>query len=376
MPVITALPSLLKRILAFAFASLFVAGLMVSFQSATSARADDTAGISGAPSDGKATDDRSRFSYQLAPGQHIDDFYQVKNTGTVPQTMKVFATDAYNTDDGSYGLLDTDATPADAGKWVSFANGAKQLSIPLDPGATQIVPFTLDVPADASPGDHAAGIVISVLTPDGQVLVDRRVATRLYARVEGALQAALTISSISASYDQQFNPFDGAATVTYTVKNNGNVALGANTVVGVNTYLGIAAAGQVRTELKEMLPGSTRTVSVTVPGVAQLGYLNPYISLAPTIDPEALNPGPLTTVNRDTVLIAMPWWLVIILVIVLLVWLFLRIRRKRDEKNAIAWAAYTEAEARRRATEELVATGATTTGAASAAEGTAPDSSR
>ncbi|CAN5165990.1 hypothetical protein BH09ACT6_BH09ACT6_25060 [soil metagenome] len=370
MPDITALPLLLKRIFACALASLFVAVLMITFQATSSARADDTTGISGAPSDGTGTDDRSRFSYQLSPGQHIDDFYQVKNVGTTQQTMKVFATDAYNTDDGSYGLLDTDATPTNAGNWVTFANGAKQLSIPLEPGATQIVPFSLDVPEDATPGDHAAGIVISVLTPEGQVLVDRRVATRLYARVEGDLQAALTISSISASYGAQFNPFDGAATVTYTIKNNGNVALGANTVVGVNTYLGIAAAGQVRTELKEMLPGSTRTVSVTVPGVAQLGYLNPYISLAPTIDPDALNPGPLTTVNRDTVLIAMPWWLVIILVIALIVFLFLRIRRKRDEKNALAWAAYTEAEARRRATEELVGT------ATASSEGSPPTPSR
>ncbi|UFS59217.1 WxL protein peptidoglycan domain-containing protein [Subtercola endophyticus] len=358
MPDLAALFPRFKRLVALVLAVAFVSVLMVSLQAAGSARADDTAGISGAPSNGTGTDTRSRFSYQLAPGQHIDDAYQVKNTGTVPQTMKVFATDAYNTDDGSYGLLDTDATPTDAGNWITFAGGAKQLSIPLDPGASQIVPFSLDVPADASPGDHAAGIVISVLTPDGQVLVDRRVATRLYARVEGDLQAALTISSISASYDSQFNPFDGAATVTYTIRNNGNVALSANTVTGVNTYFGIGAAGQVRGEVAEMLPGSTRTVSVTVPGVAQLGYLNPYVSLAPTVDPDALNPGQLTTVNRDTVLIAMPWWLVILLVIAAIVLLITRIRRRRDEKNALAWAAYTEAEAHRKAAEDLVGSGA------------------
>ncbi|MDF2443992.1 MAG: hypothetical protein JWR01_2195 [Subtercola sp.] len=357
MPEKTALPLTMKRLVSLVLAALFLALAMVSVTSAQVAHADDESGISGAPSDGSGSDDRSRFSYTISPGQQISDSYLVKNTGTIPQTMKVFATDAYNTDDGSYGLLDTDAAPTDGGSWVSFAGGVTQLEIPLDPGASQVVPFTMNVPADASPGDHAAGIVISVLSSDGQVLVDRRVATRLYARVAGELQAALTVSSISASYDAQLNPFDGTTTITYTVRNNGNVALGANTVVGVNTYFGLAAGTLQRSELSEMLPGSTRTLSVQVPGVAQLGYLNPFVSLAPTVDADAQDPGALATVDRDTVTVAMPWWLVILLVLAALVYLFLRWRRARDERNAAAWVEYSEAEARRKAAEQPVAAG-------------------
>ncbi|WP_147305911.1 hypothetical protein [Subtercola boreus] len=357
MPETTALPLTMKRLVSCVLAALLLALAMVGVSTAQVAHADDESGISGSPSDGSGSDDRSRFSYTISPGQQISDSYLVTNAGTIPQTMKVFATDAYNTDDGSYGLLDTDAAPTGAGSWVSFADGATQLSIPLEPGASQVVPFTMNVPADASPGDHAAGIVISVLSTDGQVLVDRRVATRLYARVAGALQAALTVSSISASYDAQLNPFDGTTTVTYTVRNNGNVALGANAVIGVNTYFGIAAGTLQRAEIAEMLPGSTRTLSVVVPGIGQLGYLNPYISLAPTVDADAQDPGPLATVDRDTVAVAMPWWLVILVVIAALVFFFLRWRRARDAKNAVAWAEYTEAEARRRAAEQPVAAG-------------------
>lgn len=346
----------MTRLVSLLIAALFLLLAMVGSGGSLSARADDgTSGISGAPSDGTSTDDRSRFSYTVSPGQLISDNYLVQNTGTVPQTMKVFATDAYNTDDGSFGLLDTDASPSDAGSWVSFADGAKQVSLPLEPGASQVVPFTMAVPADASPGDHAAGIVVSVLSTDGQVLVDRRVATRLYARVTGALQAALTVSSISASYDAQLNPFDGTTTVTYTVRNNGNVALSANTLVGVDTYLGIPAGALQHGDLAEMLPGSTRTVSVAVTGVGQLGYLNPFVSLTPTVDADAQDPGPLATVERDTVTVAVPWWLLILLVIAAAVFLFLRWRRGRDERNATAWLEYTEAEARRRADEPVAA---------------------
>jgi len=235
------------RLISALLAALVFAGIAAAAP-AGAALADDTAGISGQPANEQGPDDRTRFSYQASPGQHIDDLYLVRNTGTTAQVMTVFATDAYNTDDGSYGLLDTDDQPTDAGSWVSFAGGVPSMQVPIEPGATQLVPFSVDVPADASPGDHAAGIVISVVSPQGDILVDRRVATRLYVRVPGDLQASLTISSLSADYSPQLNPFNGSTSITATITNNGNVALGGAMVAGVNTYFGIAASGIVRAE--------------------------------------------------------------------------------------------------------------------------------
>ncbi|MEA9987182.1 hypothetical protein QN358_18305 [Subtercola sp. RTI3] len=350
MPLLSNVTRPIRRPLGLALSGLFVAGsLLVAAPTPAAHADDDTSGISGAPAGVNGADGRSRFSYQLSPGQHLDDQYVLRNTGTTPETMKVFATDAYNTDDGAFGLLETDSVPTDAGSWVSFTGGAKTLEVPLDPGATKVIPFSVDAPADASPGDHAAGIVISVQSAQGAILVDRRVATRLYARVPGALQSSLTISSISASYSSALSPLQGSTTLTYTIRNNGNIALSAHMVAGVNTYFGIAAASPVRQDLAEMLPGSTRTVSLTVPDVGQLGYLNPYVSMAPFVDGDALDPGALTNVDRDTVTLAMPWWLIILLVIALIVYAIIRLRRRRDEKIAAAWLEYTEAEARRHA---------------------------
>ena len=339
------------RLVSAVLAALVFAGIAAAAPAGT-ALADDTAGISGQPANETGADDRTRFSYQAGPGQHIDDQYLVRNTGTTAQVMTVFATDAYNTDDGSYGLLDTDDQPTDAGSWISFPGGVPSMQVPLEPGATQLVPFAVDVPADAGPGDHAAGIVISVLSPQGDILVDRRVATRLYVRVPGDLQASLTISSLATEYKSELNPFNGSTAITATITNNGNVALGGSIVAGMNTYFGIPASGAVRAELSEMLPGSTRTLTIDVPGVAQLGYLSSYVRIAPTVDEEALNPGPLREVSRDSALFVMPWWLLIIVVLGLAIWQFLRFRRRRDEKNAAAWVEFTEAEARRKAAEE------------------------
>ena len=339
-----------RLVCTLAMTAILLGGLVATW-SASAALADETDGISGSPGTADGVDDRSRFSYQAEPGQHIEDFYVARNTGTTAQVLTVFASDAYNSEDGSFGLLDTDAAPIDAGSWVSFADGAKQLGIPLEPGASQVVPFTVDVPADASPGDHAGGVAISVQSAAGEVLVDRRVATRLYVRVPGELQPGLTISNIEALYAPQFNPLGGVTTVTFTVANNGNIALGAHMVVGVKSVFGIATGELVREDLAEMLPGATRTVSVEVPGVGQFGYLNPYVRMAPTIEADALNPGALREVSRDTVIFAMPWWLLALVIAGGGLWLFLRLRARRDARNAEAWIAYTEAEAERKARE-------------------------
>jgi hypothetical protein len=347
----------LRRLVGGALVAATAAASLV-LGSAAVAHADDTDSISiGPATESGADSSRARLSYTAAPGQHIDDMVEVRNTGSTPQSITVFATDAYNTDDGGYGLLETDAEPTDAGGWVHFLDGSTRATLTLDPGATQLVQFAVDVPADASPGDHAAGIVASATSASDQILVDRRVATRMYVRVPGDLQANLTVTSIASSYAPQFNPLDGTTTITYTIKNDGNVALGADVSAGVNTWFGIGAGEVVKSQVAEMLPGSTRTVSVDVHGVAQLGYLNPYVKLLPTVSPDAMNPGPLNVVSRDTVVIAVPWWLLALVVIAGLVWLILWLRRRTDDKRARAWVEYTEQQAKEKAERELATAG-------------------
>ena len=76
------------------------------------------------------------------------------------------------------------------------------------------------------------------------------------------------------------------------------------------------------------------------------------MTLTPSLTGDASNPGPLKVVTRDAILIAVPWWLVILLVIAAIVLVVLRIRTKRDEKAALEWMAYMEAEAQRKAIEQ------------------------
>jgi dihydroorotate dehydrogenase (fumarate) len=294
---------------------------------------------------------RTRFDYTIGPGQTLDDGYVVTNRGTGPQTFTVYATDAFNTDEGAFGLLDTGVAPTDAGSWVTFS-GAPSVQVTLQPAETTTIPFTVRAPDDATPGDHAGGIVASVQSPDGQVIVDRRLGTRLYARVPGDLQPALTIAGISASYTPSLNPFSGDTTVTFTVRNAGNVALAGDLKAEVRGLFGIGLSAPIEQEVSEMLPGSTRTITTTVSGVGQWVYLNPGVTVYPKVDESAQNPGPLTSVSRDTVLFVVPWLLVALIILGLLIWGGVRFSRRRNDKRAQEWMDYAEAEARRKAESE------------------------
>ncbi|MCC2032588.1 DUF916 domain-containing protein [Microbacterium allomyrinae] len=329
------------------------------------ARADDTIGISGVPAgtDGNA-DGRSRFSYSADPGQQITDQYLARNTGSTVQSFTVLATDAFNDEAGAFGLLETSVEPTDVGAWIQFENGTNRVQFDLAPGESRLVAFTMTIPADATPGDHVGGILASVVTPGEQVNLDRRLGTRMYLRISGDIQAGLSIAGLSASYvGDWWNPLTGAVRMHYTVENTGNVALASNITVGARTWFGIPVGGEQGDGIPELLPGSTRTFETDLPGIASLGYLNPWVTLNPFVEgDDETKRMAVPATARDTILLAPPWIVLIALALIALFVVFRRWRRKADAKRAAEWVAYTEEEARRKAEAERELVGAVPTG--------------
>lgn len=335
---------------------------------AGAARADDpTIGIAGGPANASGPDGRDRFSYPtMDPGQTVTDAFVVRNTGSTDQTVTVFGADAYTTNDGAFALLATGDRSKDAGTWVTF-DGKPSVQVTLAPAAQQILPFTVTVPADATPGDHAAGVVVSAQSVEGGVKVDRRVATRLYVRVSGPLQPALTIGSISARQDFDWNPLSGPVDITVTVRNSGNVALAADVDASVEGWFGTAAAAPQREELSEMLPGATREVTFRVPSASRWGYLKPVVRLQPKPSTDAGAVGEVREVSRDTTIISPPWLLLGALVLVVGLVLGVRWRRRWLTRQAHEWAEYTKAQALE---EARAAAPASASGPGPAADGT------
>jgi hypothetical protein len=338
------------------FALAVAAALLVLAQLgiAAPAFADDTVGIEAKPAaaDGKP-DGRTRFSYQIEPGKRVSDDYLVQNAGSTPQTFTVVATDAFNNDQGDYAVLDTSIPPTGVGNWVHFENGDRTISKTLAPGEQWLVPFTVLAPPNASPGDHAGGIVASVQVPSGEVIIDRRVASRLYVRVPGDLQAMLSVTRIDSGYSGQWwSLFSGTVKMDFTVQNTGNVALAATMNTGVHTWFGVDAVGVRQAKLGEILPGYGRKVSVTLPAVAQWLYLNPYVSLHPFVEDEVRPQVPTNDANRDVILWAIPWFVLIGVGIIALIVLLRLLWLRREARRAREWVEYQERESLRAADED------------------------
>ncbi len=304
-----------------------------------------TVGVATRPAgeDGRP-DGRTRFTYAADPGQSVTDRVLIGNTGTQRQDFTVYATDAFNVDDGSFALLATEDQPAAVGAWVRFEDGSDRMRFSLEPNEARLLAFTVAVPADATPGDHVGGLVASVIEDGQQVTLDRRVATPLYARVSGELQPRLSITSYDASYaGDWWNPFAGEVHVHYTVTNGGNVALAGNTTSGVGTWFGIPTTEERGGSIPVLLPGSTAEYDLVVSGVGAWLALWPRTVLNPFVDsPDATMQTPVAAVTRDTVVFAVPWVLVIVLAAAAGLVALLRWRRRRDEARALEWIEYME----------------------------------
>ena len=203
----------------------------------------------------------------------------------------------------------------------------------MPPGQQATIPITVDVPADASPGDHVGAIVASSRAegtgPDGKVIaLDRRTGTRIYLRVAGPVEPKLNIEGVSVSYSPSLNPMSGSATVTYTVANRGNVRLGGTSHVSVGGPFGLLGKDGPDQELAELLPGESVTYTTTVDGVPATVISSTSVHL----DPSAVagDEDTLSNQSHGALTLAIPWTILALVVVALLVWFAVRRYRRHQ----------------------------------------------
>ena len=160
---------------------------------------------------------RPALTYSLAPGATVQDSVVLRNYSNVPLTFRVYATDAYNNKTGDFAFLDGNTPPKDVGSWVKVSAE----NITLQPETGVDIPIEITVPADAQPGDHSGAILASsrtsALDGDGrQALLDRRVGSRIYLRVDGKMNPALVVEDLETEYHGGLNPLSGDVDVSYT----------------------------------------------------------------------------------------------------------------------------------------------------------------
>ncbi|MFC6161950.1 WxL protein peptidoglycan domain-containing protein [Kribbella jiaozuonensis] len=272
--------------------------------------------------------DRQNYSYTVDPGGEVQDALVVANSSKTPLTLGVYAADGFTTDDGRLDLLTDDAKSTGVGTWVHTPSA----QVTIQPGKSLQVPFTLAVPAGATPGDHLGGIVTS-LKQSGDV--DRRLAIRIRVRVSGALEPSVSVDDVKIHYSGTAVPFAKAdATVTYTIRNTGNAILAARPSTSLVGLFGAGRVGSAHVDdTPQLLPGESWKVSAKVDGVRPLIRETGTVTLLPLLTDAAGSTGTLDTVTATAHAWSIPWAALLVLVVLCLAVVVLvtsrRVRRAR-----------------------------------------------
>lgn len=281
------------------------------------------------PASATKPDGRPYFTYDASPGGGIGDHIAIINFAQHPQVLNVYAVDAVSGTNGSFSYAPRSAARKQAGAWLTAGSPVKAGHFTIGARATVIVPVFLHVPADASPGDHAGAVIVSVtglVKAKGKtqlVKFEQRIATRVIIRVSGKLRPELSIQNLHATYSGHLDPFaSGVVTVTYTVRNTGNVLLGATQQVSVHGLFGSSAHATGLRGVPLLLPGGAYQVKTRVPGVLPEVWVTAAVRLGPEGLRGDINPGVHVTTASVTVW-TMPWILLAV-VVALLIFIIVR----------------------------------------------------
>lgn len=322
-------PPTRTRLAAIALIGVLMAALLPSLAHAA---ADDPAGPSTwavAPASADGPDGRSDFDYVVEPDDTYADHVAVRNFGEQPLTVTLYAQDAVQTPDDAFHVLTPDEKASGIGAWVSIET--TEVTVPARENV--VVPFTIAVPADAEPGDHAGGIVAVSSPAEGDgAEVQYRVGARIHLRIAGAVDASLDVNTLDGRYETRWAPFASAPLdVTATLTNTGNVRVSPVAEVRVTGLFGWWTDTAPLEGLDEILREGAQSGSVRIPDAPPIGPLWVTVDVV-EVTSAGQDVTEITGVSSRTVVVwAMPWVLlaVVALLLVAIAVAVVNLRRRR-----------------------------------------------
>jgi|KBSSwiStaDraftv2_1062776.scaffolds.fasta_scaffold31410_5 hypothetical protein len=295
-----------------------------------------------APASTNGIDGRTYIGYRLLGGSAQQDQVAVINHAKAPVTVTLVAADLTNDTGGGVSAALNTAVSKDVGRWITIRHAPK-VTIP---GATNagpgqvVIPFTINVPKNATPGDHAGAVLagIQAVSRGERANLDltQRVGSRILVRVPGDLHPKLDVQNLTIDYLGTWNPIEaGKARVSYTIKNAGNTILGARQRVSLGGWFGTDKDVPTGTtpDIPFLLPGGTAHVGFEVDVWPSL-LRNAKVTAMPMVQ-EADKNLRVETATASVDFWAIPWVDIVILagLILLLLggWLVKRRRRGRGK---------------------------------------------
>ncbi|MEV6835486.1 DUF916 domain-containing protein [Streptomyces sp. NPDC051133] len=245
---------------------------------------------------------RPYFYLSAGPGQTLTDEVAVQNRTGRPLTFRLYAADAYNTPrDGGFAVRTLKERMRGVGAWARLAKS--RITVPGHKTVT--VPFTMRVPRGAEPGDHPGALVAldERIDPGSGRLalgVQRAVGARVYLRVGGPTLPALSVGNVHISHHQPLIPGLGGstATVSYTLRNSGNVTLDPKVELTARGLFGRTLLDRELTRVpSELLPGQSVRLTETWRGAPQLDRADVTLTAS----------APGTRQSASASFVALPW---------------------------------------------------------------------
>jgi len=164
------------------------------------------------------------FTYEVAPGALVTDALLAGNNSDEDIQLVVQPVDAGAALNGGLAF-DMQDVGAGVAAWIDMPD-AGTLTVP--PGMAMRLPFTVRVPADAPPGEYAAGFLAVLADPKASTVSANpaetmsvefiaQSAVALIVNVPGRLQRAMTIDGIEGGFE------GGRWQLQVAMRNSGNV---------------------------------------------------------------------------------------------------------------------------------------------------------
>jgi len=267
---------------------------------------------------------RPYFYLSADPGTTIEDKVVVANRTGQALSFRLYAADAYNTPrDGGFAVRTVQEKQRGVGAWAKPATS--RVTVAAHGKVT--VPFTLQVPEGAEPGDHPGALVAldeRIDKGDGSLAlgVQRAVAARVYLRVGGPTLPAIAVENVHVVHHQPLVPGlgDSTATISYTLHNTGNVTLDPKVELRAEGLFGRTLLSRSLSRIpSELLPGQHVRLTEPWRGAPQLDWGDVTLTASATD----------TRNSESASFFALPWLVAVVLLAVAAVGAVLLIRARR-----------------------------------------------
>lgn len=251
--------------------------------------------------------------YELNPGETVNDSFTILNSGQVEYDFIAYSS-PYSVSNGNYNAVyDVNAPRSDAFKWVQMDTTKWHATV----RQTINIPFTIRVPANATPGGHY-GILFAETQPDGDttgIARKKRIGMILYIKVKGDAVNEGSIKKISTDWFYSHAPI----TAKVSVQDTGNTDFIAKTKMTVTDLF-----GNVKYAMPQeynILPGTNRDIMISYDTPPWFGLFRVKV--------EATVLGNTTT--HETYVFVAPFWLIFVLGIALILGVIDVVRRKKSK---------------------------------------------